>query len=150
MAMPKADFSEMNTHEERVPDEFMKQRQIVFAEFHPDPDQAGTAVRRLLQTTGVSQAEALQPNLLSVRYDVRCITLEEICADLVEHGLHLSSKMFYKLQRAMYKYAEDTQRANAGCGGSKSNCTKRVFARRYARVGQDCHDKRPDHWRQYL
>ena len=74
-------------------DERIKQREIAFRELHPNPDQAGTAVRFLAEVEGVLTSEAASATLLRVSYDVLAITLKEIEDALRELGLHLDNRL---------------------------------------------------------
>lgn len=131
-------------------DERIKHREIAFRELHPNPDQAGTAVRFLAGVEGVVATEAVSPILVRVSYDVLTVTLEELEDGLRELGLHLDNRLFLRLKRALYYYTEETLRANCGCPHGDSNCTKKVFATRYQQIEHGCRDQRPEHWRRYL
>ena len=74
----------------------------------------------------------------------------EIETALTEAGYHLSSRLLYKLKRALHYYTEETERANNGCPRGDSNCTQRIFISHYGRHAHGCRDHRPDHWRKYL
>ena len=128
----------------------IKEREIAFMELHPNPDQADTAAQLLRDINGVLEAAATEPILLRVRYNVLQISLEQIETGLAELGFHLSGKVLDKMRRALYYYTEETQRANSGCSGGESNCTRNVFVNRYTRLDHDCRDLRPEHWREYL
>jgi len=130
--------------------EFIKQRQVFFAELHPYPNQAQAAADLLLGIEGIISASAESRLLLNVRYNVMQISLEQIETGLVEIGFHLSSKLLYALKRALYYYTEETQRANNGCPHGKSNCTKKVFVDRYAHRDHTLQDHRPEYWRKYF
>lgn len=128
----------------------IKEREIAFMEFHPNPDQADTAAQLLRDVDGVTEAAAVDPLLLRVRYNVLQISLEQIEAGLAELGFHLSGRILDKVRRALYYYTEETQRANNGCPRGDSNCTRNVFVNRYSRLDHNCRDPRPEHWRKYL
>jgi|WetSurSiteA1Bulk_404760.scaffolds.fasta_scaffold34164_2 hypothetical protein len=130
--------------------DFIKHREIAFSALHPSADQAQVAACFLADAPGVQRAEPITTHLLAVSYDLRCITLEEIDCSLVELGLHLSCGLIHRIKRALYYYAEETQRANCGCPRGQSNCTDRVFVTRYQRLNHNCRDTRPEHWRRYL
>jgi len=130
--------------------ELIKQRQVFFAELHPDPNQAQTAADLLLGIEGIISASAESPILLNVRYNVMQISLEQIEMGLVETGFHLSSKLLCALKRALYYYTEETQRANSGCPRGDANCTKKIFVVRYAHKDHTLRDHRPEYWRKYF
>ncbi len=46
--------------------------------------------------------------------------------------------------------APEIYRENCGCKRGDSNCTTRVFAKRYQALEHGCRDHRPEHWRRYL
>ncbi|HHH38366.1 MAG TPA: hypothetical protein ENK50_02160 [Sedimenticola sp.] len=130
--------------------DLVKTRQIAFTELHPDPRQAETAARMLSGVDGILETRAPTPTLLEVRYHVLEVTLEQIETALTETGFHLSSRLIHKLQRALYYYTEDVQRANNGCRRGDSNCTRKIFIESYQRRDHRLRDPRPEHWRRYL
>lgn len=127
-----------------------KHRQVFFDELHPDGNQADTAASFLAGVEGVLRAEPTAPLVLSVSYDVLQTTLQEIEEALRELGLHLDGAIKHRIRRALAYYTEDTFRANCGCTRGESNCTKKVFAKRYETLEHGCRDRRPEHWRRYL
>lgn len=131
-------------------EEVVKNREIAFAAVHPDPNQARTAAQMLADVAGIMTAEAASPTLLLVSYNVLQVSLEQIEKALTEVGFHLSSRLIYRLKRALYYYTEETQRANCGCSRGSSNCTQRIFINRYSSKDHSCRDHRPEHWRKYL
>jgi hypothetical protein len=131
-------------------DERIKHREIAFRDLHPNPDQAGMAVRFLAEVEGVLASEAASTTLVRVSYDVLAVTLKEIEDSLRELGLHLDNRLLLRVKRALYYYTEETLRANCGCPQGTSNCTKKVFATRYQQIEHGCRDQRPEHWRRYL
>ena len=128
----------------------IKRRLIPFSELHPTPDQAQVAAVFLADVPGVLRAEPLDPRSVAVSYDLLMITLEDIDEALRELGLHLDNNLMMRLKRALYYYTEDTIRANCGCPRGESNCTQKVFAKRYQTIDHGCRDHRPEHWRRYL
>ena len=128
----------------------IKHREIAFAELHPDRQQAHTAAAALVDAPGVLRAEPLSPVLLGISYDLLQVTLEQIETALTEAGYHLSSRLLYKLKRALHYYTEETERTNNGCTRGDSNCTQRIFISHYGRHAHGCRDHRPEHWRKYL
>ena len=135
---------------ENLETDSVKQRQVLFNELHPDPDQAGTAAELLKGIDGILEATAESSVLLQIRYNVLQISLEQIETGLVETGFHLSNRLIYALKRALYHYTEETQRANSGCPRGDCNCTKKVFIERYSQRDHRLKDQRPEHWRKYL
>lgn len=130
--------------------DFIKQREIVFCDLHPNPQQAQTATLFLAEVEGVLRVAPLSPNLLEVQYDLLQVTLKQIEDALEEIGLHLDSSLLFRIRRALHHYTEDTQRQNMGCKQGESNCTRRVFALRYQILNHGCRDDRPEYWRRYL
>lgn len=127
-----------------------KRREIPFQEIHPDPHQAQTAARFLSDVDGILHTDPVSPTLLRVRYDLLLTTLQEIEESLTELGLHIDNRLIHRVRRALYYYTEYTFRANCGCPRGESNCTKKVFAKRYELIEHGCRDQRPEHWRRYL
>lgn len=130
--------------------ERIKYRAIAFQEIHPNPDQATTAARFLIEVEGILSAAPASPTLLHIEYDVLKTTLHEIEDALTELGLHLNSGLFNRLKRALHYYTEETVRANCGCDCCELNCTDKLFAKRYELMEHGCRDERPEHWRRYL
>lgn len=127
-----------------------KNREIPFHEIHPDPYQSATAARFLKDVDGVLATDPTSPILLRVTYDVLITTLQEIEDALTELGLHLDNRLMHRVRRALFYYTEETLRANCGCPHGESQCTQKVFAKRYELIEHGCRDQRPEHWRRYL
>jgi hypothetical protein len=127
-----------------------KHRRIPFNALYPDAGQVQRASLFLADVPGVIEAKPASEILLSVSYDLLQITLEEIEEALKELGLHLDNNLMYRVKRALYHYTEETFRANLGCSRGESNCTKKVFAKRYETLNHALRDQRPEHWRRYL
>jgi hypothetical protein len=130
--------------------DLIKVRQIAFTELHPDPRQAQTAALMLADVDGILEASDASAVLLNLRYNLLEISLEQIETALTETGFHLNSRLIYRLQRALYYYTEDVQRANNGCRRGDSNCTRKIFIERYQQRDHTLQDPRPEHWRKYL
>ena len=129
---------------------FFKQRDILFHPLHEDRQQAFTASKMLQDIDGVLHVKSLTDVHLQIRYDLRYFTLEDIEELLKAVGFHLDNSLLTKLKRALYRYTEETERANLGCPKGQSNCTREVFINRYQQLPHGCRDKRPEHWRNYL
>ena len=128
----------------------IKQRDVVFCTLHPDPRQAQSAAELLGELPGILQVAVQDQATLKVRYHILEVSLAEIEQLLSTRGFHLSNALIHKLRRALYRYTEETERANLGCAKGETNCTKKVFATAYRRRSHGCQDARPDHWRRYL
>ena len=128
---------------------YIKQREIFFNPLHLDEKQATTASEMLIDLEGVILAEAISDTHLIVRYDLQYFTLDDIEDLLSTVGFHLDNNLLIKLKRALYRYTEETERANMGCPPGQSNCTREVFINRYQKLPHGCRDNRPDHWRNY-
>ncbi|MGD2117834.1 MAG: hypothetical protein PVG66_05700 [Chromatiales bacterium] len=131
-------------------DSLTKHREIAFSKLHPDPNQAQSAVLLLSDIKGVERVHFVSPILMTISYNVLHITLQQIEEILAEMGFHLDNRLMYRLKRALYYYTEETQRANCGCEHGDSNCTQKVFIKRYQNMKHGCRDQRPTHWRKYL
>jgi hypothetical protein len=130
--------------------DLVKHRDIHFAEFHPDPNQAGTAAALLADVSGIIKADPVSSILLQLDYELMEVTLEQIETGLTAMGLHIDNRLLYRLKRALYYYTEETERANLGCTRTDSKCTHQIFAGRYQRMNHQLRDHRPEHWRKYL
>ena len=129
---------------------YTKQRDVIFNPLHDDGNQSSTASQMLIDLDGIVLVDAISETHLIVRYDLRCFTLNDIEELLTTVGFHLDNNLLIKLKRALYRYTEETERANLGCPEGQSNCTRKVFINRYQQLPHGCRDKRPDHWRDYL
>jgi len=122
----------------------------MFNPLHDDENQARTASQMLVDLDGIEFAEVINEIHLIIRYDLRYFTLSDIEELLTTVGFHLDNTLLIKLKRALYRYTEDTERANLGCPEGQANCTREVFINRYQQLPHGCRDKRPNHWRDYL
>ena len=129
---------------------FTKQRDVMFNPLHDDENQASTAAQMLIDFDGIVLADAVSETHLIIRYDLRFFTLVDIEELLSTVGFHLDNNLLIKLRRALYRYTEETERANMGCTEGQSNCTRETYINRYQKLPHGCRDKRPDHWRTYL
>ena len=129
---------------------FTKQRDVMFSPLHDDENQALTASQMLVDLDGVLLADPISETHLIIRYDLRFFTLVDIEELLTTVGFHLDNNLLIKLKRALYRYTEETERANLGCCDGQLNCTREVFINRYQQLPHGCRDTRPDHWRNYL
>lgn len=128
----------------------IKRRQINFRDLHPERNDAQTAAEFLAEVNGIIDAQPVSPIILDITYDLHKTCLEEIEDALDQLGLHLDGALVFRLKRSLYYYTEGTYRENHGCTRGESNCTKRVFARRWETLEHGCRDPRPEHWRRYL
>lgn len=129
---------------------FTKQRDVMFNALHDDKNQALTASQMLADLDGIVLADAISETHLIIRYDLRFFTLTDIEELLTTVGFHLDNNLLIKLKRALYRYTEETERANMDCREGQSNWTREVFINRYQHLPHGCRDKRPEHWRNYL
>jgi len=134
---------------EKPASEHIKQREIEFAEPHPDPQQAHSAAALLLEVPGILQTDAQSAVLLHLQYDLREVTLQIIEDGLCDVGFHLSNRLLHRIRRSLFYYSEEVQRSNLGCPRGNSNCTQKIFISHYERGAHGCRDQRPEHWRNY-
>jgi len=130
-------------------EELIKRRELRFCHLHPDPNQARSALLLLSDAEGVLDISLANESCLYITYDIRHLTLDAIEKVLIRLGYHLDNRLLYRMKRALYSYAEETQRANLGVSESTDNTTQ-VFVKRYTSNYHGCRDKRPEHWRKYL
>ena len=129
---------------------FIKQRDVMFSPLHDDENQSSTAAQMLIDLDGIVSAESISSTHLIVNYDLRFFTLIDVEELLSTVGFHLNNNLLIKIKRALYRYTEETERANLGCIEGQSNCTREAYINRYQKLPHGCRDKRPDHWRSYL
>lgn len=130
----------------------IKHREIGFRGPHSDPHQAHSALLLLSDVQGIVNLHLIDPQRISIAYDIRLLTLQEIESALSEVGFHIDNHLLYRLQRALYDYTESTQRANLGIEAQacQGNCSQKLFVHRYQNRAHGCRDERPAHWRRYL
>lgn len=131
-------------------DSLHKKRLIAFCALHADPDQASSAASVLKGVEGVREVLVVDNMTLQVGYLLASICMDDIECLLEGRGFHLDNGLMHKIRRALYRYSEETQRANLNCAKGESNCTQKVFISRYRKRDHGCRDDRPDHWRRYL
>lgn len=129
---------------------FIKQRDVMFSPLHDDENQSSTAAQMLIDLDGIVLAESISSTHLIINYDLRFFTLVDIEELLSTVGFHLDNNLLIKIKRALFRYTEETERANLGCIEGQSNCTREAYINRYQKLPHGCRDKRPDHWRSYL
>lgn len=128
--------------------DLIKRREILFQAVHPDPEQARTAAGLLAGVDGILELAAVSATHLALSYDLGRVCLRDIERALEAAGFHLDNSLLSKLRRAVWYFAEDTQRANLGCEDPR-NCSRRVFVDAYQQHAHGCRDDRPEHLRQY-
>ncbi|MDH5180968.1 MAG: hypothetical protein OEZ39_11235 [Gammaproteobacteria bacterium] len=126
----------------------IKHREIEFDSLHPDGQQADHAAQLLAKTKGILNVSAPDALHLMISYDIKHITLESIVGLLLEARFHIRNSLLAKLKQALYRYTEDTERANLGVSDKQS--TQQIFTNHYQRRPHGCRDRRPDHLRNYL
>lgn len=129
---------------------FIKQRDVMFSLLHDDENQSSTAAKMLIDLDGIISAESISSTHLIINYDLRFFTLVDVEELLSTVGFHLNNNLLIKIKRALFRYTEETERANLGCIEGQSNCTREAYINRYQKLPHGCRDKRPDHWRSYL
>ncbi|MCB1777946.1 MAG: hypothetical protein KDI50_10975 [Candidatus Competibacteraceae bacterium] len=126
-----------------------KSRVIQFCRFHPEPEQAYSAATWLREIVGIESVRQTSPLAMEVVYDLRQITLEGIECALAELGYHLDNSLLCKLKRALFYYAEDTQRENLAILQEGQVLQQEVFINRYQHLTHGCRDPQPEYWREY-
>lgn len=130
----------------RLAPEMIKRREVRFEPVHCDPSQASSAADLLRSVEGILELRATDPASLELEYDLGQICLRDIESALEEVGFHLDNGLLSKLRRAVWYYAEDTQRANLGCRDPR-NCARRIFIDCYRHHAHGCRDARPENLR---
>ena len=127
-----------------------KTRTICFCKYHPDPEQADSAMPRVEAMDGVSVVERLAARCLRVSYELHQITLEQIEDSLKQAGFHLDVSLTANLRRSLFYYTEANERHNEGHLHNRDADIRQVFVNRYEHVDHGCQDTRPKHLRRYL
>ncbi len=130
----------------------IKHREIVFRGPYAPHLNPEAALLLLTDAKGVKQVTLLDENRISISYDLHTISLLQIETALSESGFHLDNSILTKIKRALYYFAEDTERKNHGletltCSGG---CAAKIFVASYKKRQHGCRDQRPDHLRRYL
>lgn len=130
--------------------DFIKQHEIHFRNVDPEANDARETLRLLMDTQGIADIQALTPDCVQVRYDVRQITLQVIETALSEVGFHLDNSLLIKVKRALFYYTEETQLMNMGYQHDQASSTLDVFVNCYNQREHGCRDERPEYLRRYL
>lgn len=130
----------------------IKHREIVLRGPNDPTLRAEGALLLLSDVEGMVSATKLGQQRISISYDLRIITLEQIETALSEVGYHLDASLMTKLKRALYYYAEDNERINLGLDkiSCSSGCAVKVFVNHYRNSQHGCRDQRPDHVKHYF
>ena len=102
-----------------------------------------------LTTSGIQSVSAVSTVHIQICYDITQVSLEAIEEFLRKIGFHLDNSLLFRLQRALWYYAEFNQRTMLGCEQNNGHSTQQVFINRYERLKHGCRDHRPEHLRQY-
>jgi hypothetical protein len=123
--------------------DIIKTRDLHFSAQANDIDQAQKACALLHRVQGVESAKHTRTSQLSIRYDVRVLTLQMIEAALKDVGFVLNNSLICRIRRSLFAYCEDAQRASLGV----ENQNDRAIIDHTDTVA---HDPRPYNWRNYL
>lgn len=127
--------------------EFVKQREIRLR--GPHPGYTEETVMMLAELPGVLSVSMLNPQVLSIHYDLRQICLRGILQVLESWGLHLDASLWSKLRYALAFYAEDAQRESLLLPTSQPEAMRRLASHVFARHQNNSHHKGQD-WDRYL
>ena len=125
-----------------------KERTIVFAELPPGqlPEAAGF----LGSLERLELAPGSEPRSLDVAYDLRDHSLEELESALQDRGFHLDTSLLYKLKRALYYYAEETEIHNLDAPRRLlKKSQNEAYTHAWERHRHGDHDDTPPEWREY-
>ena len=125
-----------------------KERTIIFAEL--PPGQLPEAAAFLGSLEGLALAAGSEPCSLDVAYDLRDYSLEELESALQYRGFCLDTSLLYKLKRALYYYAEETERRNLTMPERPlKQASNEAYIRAWERRQHGDHDTTPEIWREY-
>ncbi len=133
-----------------ITNDFIKQHEIHFRNVNPNANDARETLRLLLGVQGIVNIQALTPDCVQVRYDLRQITLQVIESALTEVGFHLDNSLLSKMKRALFYYTEETQLVNRGYHHDQASSTLDIFVSCYNQRQHGCRDERPEYLRRYL
>ena len=129
--------------------ELIKHREIHFMMPQKDSNPASAAIALLNDIEGITEVVESNEYCIRVTYDLSKITLNDIEDLLIEVGFHLDNSILSKLKRALFYYAEETQRANMGYEHGNSKSTLEIFINSHNQRPHGCRDERPVHYRRY-
>jgi hypothetical protein len=121
----------------------IKSRELRFLSKLPGVDEAEKASRLLNGVKGVESVTLLRPGVLSLRYDVRLLTLQMIEAALRDVGFYLDNRLTTRIRRSLFAYCEDAQRAGMGVEYDSDHVV-------LTHPDTATHDPRPHNWRNYI
>ncbi len=129
-----------------------KPRDIAFRGPHAPERGPTEGVAMLREADGIVSVGELDKKRVPITYDLAKVTFSEIELALQEVGFHLDNGVIHKLRRALYQYADETQRAYLGLteGICTQSCAQKVFVEHYRRQDRGCRDERPAYLRRYL
>ena len=130
----------------------IKHREIIFRGPYAPHLKPEAALLLLVDGKGIKQVTLQDENRISISYNLLTISLMQIETALSQSGFHLDNSILSKLKRALYYFAEDTERRNHGLKKltCSRNCEAKIFASSYKNRKHGCRDQRPDHLRRYL
>lgn len=130
----------------------IKHREILFRGPYAPHLKPEAAQLLLVDVKGVKQVTLLDEDRISISYNLHSISLMQVEVALSESGFHLDNSIMSKLKRALYYFAEDTERRNHGLKKltCSRGCAAKIFASSYRNRVHGCRDQRPDHMRRYL
>lgn len=123
-----------------------KHREIRFAKL--PPGQVELAIMLLTHLERIEIAPGLDPNSLSVWYEIADYTFEGLEAALRNHGFHLANTIYCKLIRALVYYCEETQLSNLRGPERLLKKSNEVYSKAYDRHLHGDHDDTPPDLRQ--
>lgn len=123
-----------------------KHREIRFAKL--PPGQAEQAQLLLRDLDGLEVAPGLDPNGLSVWYEIAEYTMEGLETALRNQGFHLSNTIYCKLIRALVYYCEDTQLSNLRGPERLLKKSNEVYSKAWDHHPHGDHDDTPPELRQ--
>lgn len=121
--------------------DLIKRRVIHFKRDSSD-DTAERAAELLAAVEGVSKARIRSKDSLSIRYDIRVLSLQMIENALADVGFQLSGNLICRIKRELIAYCEDNLRETLQADEARKN-------EPHEHVDQTAHDPRPHNWRNY-
>jgi hypothetical protein len=127
----------------RIYRDVIKTRELQFLSKLPGVDEAEKAHRLLSGVKGIEGVKLIRVGHLSLRYDVRILTLQMIESALGDVGFFLDNRLTTRIQRSLFAYCEDAQRASLGVEHDPEHV---IFSHHDSAT----HDPRPHNWRNYI
>jgi len=131
----------------RTGNDWLKKRRLRLGRTGPASAELAAA---LLPMEGLQAASALDPETLSIRYDLHQINLHRLLERLSELGAIPAGGWRQSLQLQLWQYQEHRQLLDREQTLGWTRCVRQIYISRYRGRRHGRIDERPQQWRRYL